>query len=101
MWEGTAFDCPLSSNEIQLRHTQFIGSIGVCNDGDICGHAVAILSPDCFVSRLNVHVTMYGGPEGHSSVDGSRVRTPTIDQSTVDGWTFKPPTTHHRATCTL
>ena len=33
---------------------------------------------------------LYGGPEGHSPVDGSRMRTPTIDQSTVDGWTFKP-----------
>ena len=66
VWEGTAFHCPLSSNEIQLRHTQFIGSIGLCNDGDICGHAVAILSPDCFVSQLNVHVTM--------ALDGLTVR---------------------------
>ena len=35
--------------------------------------------------------------EGHSPVDGSRVRTPTIDQSTVDGWTFKPLIIEHQA----
>lgn len=58
VWEGTAFDCPLSSNEIQLRHTQFIDSIRICNNGDISGHAVAILPPDCFLSRLIVHITM-------------------------------------------
>ena len=39
----------------------------------------------------------YGGPEGHSPVDGSRVRTLMIDQSTVDGWTFKPLVIEHQA----
>ena len=58
VWKGTAFDCPLSSNEIQLRHTQFLGSIRICNDGDISGYAVAMLPPDCFLSRLIVLITM-------------------------------------------
>ena len=40
---------------------------------------------------------IYGGPEGHSPVDGSRVRTLTIDQSTIDGWTFKPLIIEHQA----
>ena len=30
----------------------------------------------------------YSGPEGHSLIDGSHVRTLMIDQSMVDSWTF-------------
>ena len=57
MWQGTAFNCPQSSNEIALRHAQFLDSVGVCNDGAIIAHADSILSPDCFVSNLTVHIT--------------------------------------------
>ena len=74
----------------------------------------------CFIFRQSVHINSisiidcvflglltdwwscwrspwYGGPEGHSPVDGSRVRTLTIDQSTIDGWTFKPLIIEHQA----
>ena len=47
-------------------------------------------------SRHTSSSIIYGGPEGHSPVDGSRVRTLTIDQSTVDGWTFKPLIIEHQ-----
>ena len=57
MWQGTAFDCPQSSNEIALRHAQFLGSVGTCNDGAIFAHADSIQSLDCFVSNLTVHIT--------------------------------------------
>ena len=57
MWQGTAFDCPEFSNEIALRHAQFLGSVGTCNDGAICAHADSIQSSDCFVSNLTVHIT--------------------------------------------
>ena len=38
---------------------------------------------------------IYSGP-GHSLVDGSCMHTPTINQSTVDGWTFKPLIIKHQ-----
>lgn len=57
VWQGTAFDCPQSSNEIALRHAQFWGSVGVCNGGDICAHADSIQLPDCYTSNLTVYIT--------------------------------------------
>ena len=75
MWQGTAFQCPQSSNEIALRHALFLGSVGVCNDGAICAHADSIISPDCFVSNLTVYITP--GLEGRTVRceydDGARV----------------------------
>ena len=62
----------------------------------------------------------YGGPESHSLIYGSHVRTPMINRSTIDGWIFQPAftieqhstltidirwldiqTTHYQAVCTL
>lgn len=57
MWQGSAFQCPQSSNEIVFRHAQFLGSVGVCNDGALRAHGVSIQSPDCFVSNLTVYIT--------------------------------------------
>ena len=57
VWQGSAFHCPQSSDEIALRHAQFLGSVGVCNDGAICAHAADIESPDCFISNLTVYIT--------------------------------------------
>ena len=57
VWQGSAFNCPQSSDEISLRHAQFLGSVGVCNDGAICAHAVSIPAPDCFISNLTVYIT--------------------------------------------
>ena len=75
MWQGTAFDCPQSSNEIALRHAEFLGSVGVCNDGAIFAHADSIQSPDCFVSNLTVHVT--------SALEGRTIRCDHDDGMTV------------------
>ena len=75
MWQGTAFDCPQSSNEISLRHAQFLSSVGVCNDGDICAHAYSMPTPDCFVSNLIVHIT--------PALEGQTVRCEHDDGITV------------------
>ena len=66
VWQGSAFHCPQSSDEIALRHAQFLESVGVCNDGAICAHADSILSPDCFISNLTVYIT--------PALDGRTVR---------------------------
>ena len=57
MWDGSAFNCPL--NEILLRHSQFpAGNVrGICNAGDICGHADNRGENDTFISRLIANVT--------------------------------------------
>ena len=75
MWQGTAFQCPQSSNEISLRHAQFLGSVGVCNDGAICAHADSIPSPNHFLSNLTVHIT--------PSLEGQTVRCEHDDGTTV------------------
>ena len=76
MWQGTAFDCPLSSNEIVLRHTQFHGIVGQCNNGDICAHAVEVVPPDCFTSKviINVTSTLEGRTVSCDHDDGLTVR---------------------------
>jgi hypothetical protein len=66
VWQGSAFQCPQSSDEIALRHAQFLGSVGVCNDGAICAHADSISSQSSFVSNLIVYIT----PE----LEGRKVR---------------------------
>ena len=75
VWQGSAFQCPQSSDEIALRHAQFLGSVGVCNDGAICAHAVSILAPDCFISNLTVYIT--------PALDGSTVRCEYDDGTSV------------------
>ena len=75
MWQGTAFDCPHSSNEIALRHAQFWGSVGVCNGGDICAHADSIQLPDCYTSNLTVYIT--------PALEGRTVRCEYDDGMTV------------------
>jgi hypothetical protein len=57
VWQGSAFQCPQSSDEIALRHAQFLGSVGVCNDGAICAHADSIPAANCFISNLTVYIT--------------------------------------------
>ena len=54
-WNGTAFDCPSSSNEINL----FLGSFGtqeVCNYGAISGRIIRVEN-NTYVSQLSVSVS--------------------------------------------
>ena len=54
MWSGTAFTC--SSGEIRLRHSNFVGAVGSCNDGAINGTGVT-LNGNQYTSRLDVIMT--------------------------------------------
>ena len=53
LWNGTAFDCPLSGDEIILSHAKFSDGPVVrdCNDGNI---VASIIQSSPFISRLNV-----------------------------------------------
>ena len=55
------------------------------------GHKLLLTIPSLCMQYISILTV------GHSPVDGSRVRTLTIDQSTVDGWTFKPLIIEHHA----
>lgn len=58
IWNGTAFDCPMSSNEISLRHTQFHNRMtkADCNNGNISVASVRVEN-DCYTSQLNVTIS--------------------------------------------
>lgn len=87
VWEGTAFDCPGVSNEISLRHSQFIGRSGECNNGALEGYSVVIEEQNCYVSKLNARVSAalngttvecaFDGDSGQETVDIQRVEIST------------------------
>ena len=56
VWNGTAFNCPVSSNEISLRHSSFSGASGTCTGGAITAESVGVVN-NCFTSRLMVTVS--------------------------------------------
>ena len=62
LWEGTAFNCPSTANQIILRNSQFAsggtGTFGACNDGNIVAEGVRADSEDNrHTSQLNVTVS--------------------------------------------
>lgn len=55
-WEGSAFDCPSSMNEIILRHSQYTrGTSDTCNNGEIVGKSVDVRGSS-YTSQLIVTV---------------------------------------------
>ena len=55
VWQGSVFNCPLSSDEIQLPHDQFQRNlIEYCNNGGIVGKALRTESPNKFISQLAI-----------------------------------------------
>ena len=53
-WGGSAFDCPMLSNEISLRHSQYStegGTFGTCNN--IKAKSIGVVD-SCYTSQLNV-----------------------------------------------
>ena len=58
IWNGTAFDCSRTQNEIRLRHSQYGDSqaTGKCNNDTIIATSVGALGA-CYVSQLNVTIT--------------------------------------------
>jgi hypothetical protein len=63
VWQGSAFDCGLSSHQILLRHSQFENSSGHCNSGGIKASSIGVvpasngINDQCFISQLRVAVT--------------------------------------------
>ena len=58
-WEGSAFHCPSSMNEIILRHSQYTvpgGTSDTCNNGDIVGKSVGVQGRS-YTSQLSVTVS--------------------------------------------
>ena len=59
LWEGTAFDCPSTMNEIILRHSQFSmpgGTSKGCNHRAIMGRSLRVEN-NHYTSQLNVTVS--------------------------------------------
>ena len=60
VWEGTAFDCSETANEIALRHSQF-NSPGGQTPGDCSGGALVAYAireeQDCYISQLNATIS--------------------------------------------
>ena len=61
VWQGSAFDCPSTSHEILLSHSQFEGAIDRCSNGAIVASGINVLptanGDQCYISQLNVTVT--------------------------------------------
>ena len=60
VWQGSAFDCGSSSNQILLSHSRFEGATGHCNNRAIVASSIDVLpgtGDQCFISQLNVAVT--------------------------------------------
>ena len=60
VWEGTAFQCPETSNEIALRHSQFTDQdspeSGDCSGGSLIAYATG-KEQNCYISQLNATVS--------------------------------------------
>ena len=59
LWNGAAFDCPSSRNEILLSHSSFAsadGTVKSCNDGLIVGRSLGVTG-DYYTSKLDVNLT--------------------------------------------
>ena len=59
VWNGTAFSCSGSTNDIQLRHTQFNATGGPsksCNDDAIEARSIGVTN-DCYASQLIMRVS--------------------------------------------
>lgn len=58
LWGGTAFNCPSTSNEIILRHSQFSeGHSGTCSNGVLMGRTIGVTNTNCYTSQLQVDVS--------------------------------------------
>lgn len=76
IWKGGAFNCPQSSNEIRLLHSQFlIGTVKNCNNGQIVGFASGVPEALHFLSHLTVEVS--------SEINGTTVECEYDDGNTI------------------
>ena len=75
VWRGSAFNCPLSLNEILLSHSNFEdGTVRTCNNGAIAGHSVRVMD-NFYTSQLVISFT--------SGLDGTTIECTHEDGSTA------------------
>ena len=84
VWSGTAFDCPSTSSEITLRHSQYASNqaFGMCNNGDIEGQGLEVTN-NCYTSQLNVTVREGLNNKTVQCIQNSNQGTRQIGQSTL------------------
>ena len=58
LWNGTAFDCPDTENQINLLHTRKFTGIRGCSYGAILGQGVRVMG-NRYTSQLNITVDSY------------------------------------------
>ena len=82
VWSGTAFDCPSTSSEITLRHSQFSSNqaFGICNNGEIVGRGIGVTN-NCYTSQLNVTVREGFNNKSVQCVQNSNQGTIEVGQS--------------------
>ena len=61
VWQGSAFDCQESNDEISLRHSEFTSSeYRACNNGTIVGQGIKV-EGNSYTSQLTVSTKSYKG----------------------------------------
>ena len=85
LWGGTAFNCPSTTNEIVLRHSQFAvgGASGDCNNGAIVGQSVGV-EGNRFTSQLNVTVSTSLNNKTVQCAYDSGVQMNTVDEASLN-----------------
>ena len=58
LWNGTAFDCPDTENQINLLHTRQFTGIRGCSYGAILGQGVRVMD-NRYTSQLNITVDFF------------------------------------------
>ena len=79
VWRGTAFNCEISLDSINLLHSQFVseeGAFGNCNDGAIKGKSLRIEN-NRYISQLIVTLSSdMSGETIECDYDNGRTTTP-------------------------
>ena len=83
LWTGRDFDCPSTSNEIILLHSEFLTEFGDCSNGSIVGRGVRVENGNVFVSQLNVSVTLNSAGATVQCVYNNGASSTLINSSTI------------------
>ena len=95
LWRGSTFNCPDTTNEIILRHSQFSrseGTSGNCNNGAIVARSVDVVG-NCFRSQLDVNVSASFNNRNVQCDHNSNTGTRRIGTSTLNVISGKAMTT--------
>ena len=95
LWRGSTFNCPDTTNEIILRHSQFSrsdGTSGNCNNGAIVARSMDVVG-NCFRSQLDVSVSASFNNRNVQCDHNSNTGTKRIGTITLNVISGKPMTT--------